>query len=111
MFDWMNERNKTGGKLHIGSVTNRFEREQFESNYLAKPSKESIEKYERAFEARLAYEKNCIAKYDYPDWMIKPSRPPKKGERMSDFAMKYGTTIKEMKDVLPAVERALANGL
>ena len=30
---------------------------------------------------------------------------------MSDFAMRYGTTIKEMKDVLLSVERALANGL
>lgn len=111
MFDWMNERNKTGSKLRIGGVTNRLERGAFEEQYLAKPSKESIEKYERAFEARLAYEKNCIAKYDYPDFMNKPSRPPKKGERIGDYAMRYGTTVKEMKDCLPAVERALDNGL
>lgn len=98
------------GKLPIHGFTNRLEREAFEEQYLNKLSKESIEKHERAFNARLAYEKNCIAKYDYPDWM-KPSRPPKMGENMSNFAMRYGTTIKEMKDVLPAVERALENGL
>lgn len=69
----------------------------------------SEEKYESAFNARLAYEKNCIAKYDYPDWMRKPSKPPIKGERMIDFAMKYNTTIEEMKACLPQVERALAN--
>lgn len=99
------------GKLPIHGVINRFERGEFERQYLATPSKESIEKHERAFNARLAYEKNCIAKYDYPDWMMKPSKPPIKGERMEDYACRYGTTIKEMKDVLPAVERGLANGL
>ena len=81
----------------------------FEDKYFAKPSKESIEKYERAFEARLAYEKNCIDKYDYPDWMMKTSRPPKKGERMIDFAMRFNTTIEEMKACLPQVKRSLAN--
>lgn len=74
-----------------------------------KPSQESIDKYERAFNARLAYEKNCIAKYDYQDNI--PSKPPIKGERMEDFACRFGTTIQEMKECLPAVERALNNGL
>ena len=110
MFNWMDERNKTGSKLRIGGVTNCLEREEFENQYLAKPSKESIDKYERAFEARLAYEKNCIAKYDYPEWN-KPSRPPKKGETMRCFAIRYQTTIKEMKDCEMAVEHALDNGL
>jgi len=83
---------------------------EFEEKYLAiAPTKESIEKYERAFNARLAYEKNCIDKYDYPDWMCKPSKPPIKGERMIDFAIKYNTTIEEMKACELQVERALAN--
>jgi hypothetical protein len=69
--------------------------------------KESIEKYERAFNARLAYEKNCIAKYDYLD--NRPSKPPIKGERMKDYAIKYNTTIEEMKACELQVERALAN--
>ena len=86
-------------------------RSSFFDEIYSKPSQESIDKYECAFQARLAYEKNCIAKYDYPDWMIKPSKPPKQGERMSDYAMRFGTTIEEMKECLPAVERALQNGL
>jgi len=97
------------GKLPIHGVISRLEREEFEAKYLAKPSKEWIEKQERAFNAALAYEKNCIAKYDYID--NRPSRPPKKGETMGDFACRYGTTIQEMKDQWRQVERALANGL
>lgn len=65
------------------------------------------EKAERAFNAAFAYEKNCIAKYDYVD--MRPSRPPKKGERMEDFAFKYGTTVNEMKNQCRQVEIALAN--
>lgn len=68
---------------------------------------EVIDKCDRAFNARMAYERNCIAKYDYPDWMCKPSKPPVKGERIEDFAYKYGTTVKEMIACLPAVEIAL----
>ncbi len=75
--------------------------------YYTEPSKECIEAQERAFNAALAYEKNCIEKYDYID--NRPSRPPKKGETMSDFAFKYGTTVKEMKNQWRQVERALAN--
>lgn len=101
------------GKLPIHGVISRFDREEFEAKYLAKPSKESIEKYERAFKARLAYEKNCIAKYDYPDWMKKPSRPIPRGERMEDFAFKFGADVNEMRkhELEWAVERGLANGL
>jgi hypothetical protein len=86
-------------------------RSSFFDEIYRKPSQESIDKYERAFNARLAYEKNCIAKYDYPDWMREPSKPPIKGERMEDFACKFGTTIQEMKDCEIQVERALQNGL
>lgn len=43
--------------------------------------------------------------------MSKPSKPAIKGERMEDFACKFGTTIQEMKDVEMQVERALQNGL
>ena len=58
-----------------------------------------------AFKARLAYEKNCILKYDYPD--NRPSRPPQPGDTMEDYARKFGTSIEEMKYVLPMVEREL----
>jgi hypothetical protein len=67
------------------------------------------EKYNRAFNARLAYEKNCILKYDYTDG--RPSKPPKVGDSMLDFANRFDTTIEEMKDCLPHVEDALKNGL
>ncbi len=53
------------------------------------------------FEARLAYEENCIAKYDRTG---RPSKPPIKGERMCDYAVRYGVSIQSMKDVLPRVE-------
>jgi len=56
---------------------------------------------ENAFNARLAYELNCEAKYDYPS---RPSRCPIKGERMIDYAERFETTLEEMKRVLPAVE-------
>jgi hypothetical protein len=89
---------------------NRMNKSEFESKYLAiTPTKESIEKQERAFNAMMAYEKNCIAKYDYPD--NTPSKPIPRGERMEDFACKYGTTIKEMKACGLQVDRALANSL
>ena len=84
-----------------------MENKEFRDKYFAEPSKEWIESQERAFNAALAYEKNCIAKYDYVD--MRPSRPPKKGERMEDFACRYGTTVKEMKNQWRQVERALAN--
>jgi hypothetical protein len=93
------------------SRTADISRSSFFDEVNSKPSQESIDKYERAFQARLAYEKNCIAKYDFPDGMMMPSLPPKEGERMYDYAMRFGTTIEEMKECLPAVERALQNGL
>jgi hypothetical protein len=92
--------------LNIAGVISRS---SFLDEIYGKPSQESIDKYERAFNARLAYEKNCIAKYDYPD--NRPSKPPVNGERMEDFACRFGTTIKEMKDVEMQVEVALQNGL
>ena len=55
-----------------------------------------------AFIARLAYERNCEAKYDRSGG---PSRTPVPGERMQDYAEKYGCTIEEMIEVLPEVER------
>lgn len=65
-------------------------------------------KNEIAFQALLAYEKNCIIKYDYPD--NRPSKPPIKGDRMSDYAEKYGTTIEEMKNHWRGVEYIIKNG-
>lgn len=72
-------------------------------------SKETVAAYERAFKARLEYEKNCMAKYDYPKWTGRPSKTPIKGERIHDFAIRYNTTVKEMKcsSLLDAVERQL----
>lgn len=57
-----------------------------------------------AFNARLAYEKNCIAKYDQPQ---RPSKTPIEGERMIDYAYMFGCSVEEMKQVLPEVERHL----
>lgn len=84
-------------------------RSDFLNEYYSQPTQEEIYKTERAFQALLAYEKNCIAKYDYPD--NRPSKPPIKGERMSDYAERYGTTIEEMKSHWRGVEYALVNGL
>lgn len=81
----------------------------FFSEYFGEITQESQDKYERAFNARLAYEKNCIAKYDYPD--NRPSKPPKAGDTMLDYAFRFGTTIQEMKEVEQQVERFLLNCL
>ena len=105
---WKKDEYATKPQLHKHSVISRS---SFFDDIYAKPSQESIDKYERAFNAQLAYEKNYIAKYDYPDWMCKPSKPPIKGERMADFAHRFGTTIQEMKDVQRQVDRALSNVL
>ena len=64
---------------------------------------------EEAFRARLAYEKNCILKYDYLD--NRPSRPPQPGDTMGDYARKFKTSIEAMIDCLPEVERELLNNL
>lgn len=61
------------------------------------PSKE----IENSFNALLAYEKNCILKYDRPN---KPSICPKRGERMQDFALKFNTSIELMKKQRNMVE-------
>jgi len=74
----------------------------FSKDYLGEPTQESIDKYNAAFDARLAYERNCIAKYDYPD--NRPSKSPIFGERMIDYAYKFGTTVEEMKKVEGQVE-------
>jgi len=81
---------------------------EFKAKYLSiAPTKESIEKHDRAFNAMMAYEKNCIAKYDYQD--NRPSKPPIKGETMEAFACMYRTTIKEMKACGLYVDMELAN--
>lgn len=46
---------------------------------------------QRAFDAMLSYEKNCMEKYD------RGNIPIPKGERMACFAMRYKTTVEEMK--------------
>ena len=101
--------NKQDSKLLIHGVISRLSREGFENEYLCKPSAEDLDKHKRAFDALLAYEKNCILKYDYPD--NRPSKPPKKGERMEDYARTFGVEIKDMKACWREVERALENGL
>jgi len=106
LADAINERL---AKERMQGVISRFEREKWESAYLQKPSAEMIEKQERAFNAALAYEKNCL-KHEAKCIDPRMAKIPK-GEHMSDFAMRYGTTVKEMKDQWRQVESALANGL
>lgn len=60
--------------------------------------------FNKAFQARLAYEKNCIEKYDRKGMN---SITPKKGERLEDFARMFLTTPEEMKEILPKVEDEL----
>lgn len=107
----MNNLNIWVGKFHNPLIEEslKFHKEFIEQVFYMIPSKEQLEKDKKAFEALLAYEKNCIAKYDYPDWMGKPSKPPIKGERMEDFAFKFGTTIEEMKLQWRLVEYYLKN--
>jgi hypothetical protein len=61
---------------------------------------------QRAFDAALSYEKNCRAKYDRYNL---PSLPIPKGEQMIDFAMQYGTTIREMKKHELQVDKLLGS--
>lgn len=58
-------------------------------------NEESANRVERAFNAALAYEKNCYLKYDDP--FNRPGRPIPPGETMKDFASRFGTTVEEMK--------------
>jgi len=68
------------------------------------PSQEAIEKQQRAFNAMLAYERNCIQKYDRENL---PSLPPKQGENMKDFAAKFDTTVEEMRRCEGEVEKCI----
>ncbi len=70
------------------------------------PSLSHIKNRHPAFLARLEYELNCMRKYDDP-MGVKPSKYPKKGERMKDYARKYKVTVEDMKRILPSVERYL----
>lgn len=79
--------------------------QEFKDAYFLKPCKEMVEKQERAFNAALAYEKNCVLKYDYID--NRPSRLPSKGERIGDFAYRYGTTVEGMKNQWRQVEHVM----
>lgn len=103
IFIFSTDKPNSSGKVH--------ENLAFFDEIYSNPSKENIAKYERAFNARLAYENNCILKYDYPSWSNKPSKPPLEGDTMEDFAFKFGTTVQEMKDCEMQVERALQNTL
>lgn len=78
------------------------------SEISAKAYLEKLQKKgQKAFDARLAYEKNCIEKYDYPKYTGRPSQPPPKGERMEDYAMLHNTTVREMKEVELQVDEEL----
>ncbi len=79
-------------------------RENYLREILGSPSIDSLIAEKRAFDAALAYEKNCRMKYDHP---LFPSRNPIKGERISDFAEKFQTTVNEMKLQWKAVEFTL----
>lgn len=75
--------------------------------YFIKPSATATAAQERAFNALLAYELNCCrheARYLDPRMAKIP-----KGERMDDFAMRYGTTVWEMKKEWRHVEEELGN--
>jgi len=63
-------------------------------------------KYQRVFDARMAYETNCMNLYDDP-LGLRPSKTPIRGDRMEDFACRYEVDVREMIDILPAVEKAL----
>lgn len=79
----------------------KTEEEYHKEHYNSFTRAEYLDKQERAFNALFFYEINCIEKYDVPG---KPSKLPPKGERMEDFAMKYGTTVEKMKKMWPQVE-------
>lgn len=76
------------------------------TNKLCMGSFDISEGQKAAFDALVAYERNCIAKYDHP---VHPSRKPVEGERMEDFARQYGTTIDDMKKARNEVEAFLEN--
>jgi len=57
---------------------------------------------EKAFNALLEYEINCEMKYDRPFGL--PSKYPKQGERMVDFAYRHNTSVQRMKNQWRNVE-------
>tara|TARA_R110000772_G_C13310332_1_gene440574 strand:- start:8779 stop:9270 length:492 start_codon:yes stop_codon:yes gene_type:complete len=56
---------------------------------------------QNAYNALLAYELNCMEKYDQP---MGHSKPPKMGDRMVDFAIRFGTSVEQMKQHWVAVD-------
>lgn len=76
---------------------------RFEQLYMGHPY-EQPEDEKRAFNALMAYEKNCFIFYDRPG---KPSLTPRRGERIQDYALEYETTAEEMKKQRNAVEDQL----
>jgi hypothetical protein len=63
---------------------------------------------QNAYDAALAYEKNCRAKYDRFNMH---SLPIPKGQQMSDFANQYGTTVEEMKKFECQIELYLGKNI
>lgn len=49
--------------------------------------------HDKACRARIEYEFNCRMKYDRP---YRISKPIPKGERMEDYAVKFGVAVEEM---------------
>ena len=78
----------------------------FKDQYLGKPDPETLRKSEVAFAALMAYEVNA-QKYDQP---FGATNIPK-GQRMSDYAMTFNTTIAEMKTQWRNVEEVLKRSL
>lgn len=60
-------------------------------------NQEITQDYQIEFIARLAYEINCIKKYDYSDG--RPSAVPIKGDRMCDYAQLFGCSEDKMKKI------------
>lgn len=100
-----NKFTENGHTMFEGDVLQRLQRlahleEQIKQGELAPIDNNA------AWRAMLAYERNCIEKYDDPLNRY-PSKPPIKGERMIDYANKFGVTIEEMKGQAGKVERFL----
>jgi len=57
-----------------------------------------LQRHENAFNALLSYELNLL-----------DGKKPKRGEFMEDYAVNYGTTVKEMKIVELEVEKYMQN--
>lgn len=93
-------------EISRSNIQDKIRMNNFMELYFQKPNIKILEIQERAFQAALAYEKNCRkheSKYRHPQMAKIP-----KGESMYEFAMRYGTTVEEMKNQWRQVEYVLS---